>query len=308
LVDAGDYEHVKAEGLAALSPIDRTCWIEAIGSEDALPRDIDVLYLTDQANGLGTSRGILQKIELLGDRWNIVVQAGLRKDELWNRLRRSRIYLYDACPPSYALEPQAAGALCWQVGSQEGSQVAAHVTGIERPDHDAEDWIEGVKFYLEHEEERAAVAADAQSGAKKLTFDRVWKRIGEVACQQWTEIVERASSRQPMAESERALIEGWLAITLPASVEHALIARLEAASLLGDPSTLAQLKNLAGVLILKPQGVTPPSRQQLDHALECFRAAIGQDNGHIVAGRQAPRSRGLSTGNDGQDPPGWTHV
>ncbi len=246
------------------------------------PRDIDVLVVGNFNPAVQRERlPWLARLARLGRRWRVVLRAGVFGDAYRQLLARSRIVFHASarlkCGPR-AFEAAAAGALVFQ--ERGNRELPAYFRDRQEcvyygPD-EAEDLL---AYYLEHEEERRALAEAARARARSCTFEGLWGGLLASLEGDWPGARER---RPAGDEAGDLLARCWQALAAGQHEDLALAADLHrAARAEGAP---AALHNALGVVLGRQahgQGGLPAAAEV---AADCFRRALARDPGFAVAG------------------------
>jgi GT2 family glycosyltransferase len=270
--------HARAANLYGCAP----GFVEELWPEG--PRDIDVLFVGNFHPAIQSERlAWLGRLAQLGKRWRIELHAGVFGADYRRMLARARIVFNRAVRGECNLrvaEALAAGALLFQ--EAENREVPALLT--DRHEYVAyadENFEEVLHHYLEHEDERAALAAAARRCLHDFTFEALWQQALETIDGEWPELVERSQKRVPLDPDQELLARAWQAWSSQVA-DTALPAAL-AAALVSQPSS-AELHNALGLAVTHAgQAHGPLNAALVRQAAGCFGRAVETDPSHLVA-------------------------
>jgi glycosyltransferase involved in cell wall biosynthesis/tetratricopeptide (TPR) repeat protein len=245
-------------------------------------RDIDVLFVGNVHPAVQRERlPYLGRIAALGERYHVVIRAGVFGAEYRRLLARSRIVFNRAirseCNMRVA-EAVAAGALLFQeAGNQEVPQLL--LDGLECVFYDEENLETLLRRFLEDESCRAMIAEAARARLAELGFTRQWQAQLEQIESEWPVLCERAAERSGRTAWADAIGEVWQAVSCPGGPDRTLRQRLTSA--LSERPRDAALLNALGVTFLASGAGGPEARAEAAHA---FQQAWSSDPRHAVAG------------------------
>jgi glycosyltransferase involved in cell wall biosynthesis len=238
LTDAGGVDAFSREGIAhARAAILYGCerrMLEAAGSEGE--RDIDILFVGNLHPAVQRERlPWLGPLARLADHRRVAIHTGVFGDAYRDLLRRARIVFNRSIRGECnrrAFEAAAAGALLFQeTGNLEAPR--CFQDGRECVYYGEDNLEELLEYYLDHEDERRAIAEAGRSKAARYSYEDLWDHQVALIEDEWVELVQRAGRRQGegdkgrqgdreicWGESGRSLIEGvetrgWQRTSLP---------------------------------------------------------------------------------------------
>jgi predicted O-methyltransferase YrrM len=181
LTDAAGVERFQREGFtqarrANLFGVSRR-FVEA--DWEAVERDIDILFVGNLHPAVQRERmPWLARISRLADHRRVFIAQGVFGEEYRRLMNRARIVFNRAIRGECNLrtfEAAAAGALLFQeAGNLEVPEYFAdRQECVYYEDHNLEELLE---YYLDHEEERRAIAEAARGKVREYTWDRFWER------------------------------------------------------------------------------------------------------------------------------------
>jgi len=263
-------------------------WLDEEASNQA--RDIDILVIGNLHPAVHRKRlAWLPRLARLRERWRVSIRQEFSGQDCRALLSRARIVFHHSehgqCAER-ALETAAAGALLFQEpGNRE-------VTGYFRDRHECvsyttQDVESLLEYYLEHEDERSAMAERAHQRVRALSFEQLWQQHLTLIEQEWPAIIDRARRRLSASESfptDRERLSQRLWETLGASQPaDAALSRDLATALVREP-TSASLHNALGLAIALTEAGHVPPAPLAQRAAGHFRRALVHDPGHPLAG------------------------
>jgi glycosyltransferase involved in cell wall biosynthesis/predicted Zn-dependent protease len=271
-------EHVQAGNLFGA---EKAFLEEMPGSE----RDIDVLFVGSLCRAVQRQRLTwLGRLAGLGDRWRVHIQNHVLSEEYRKLLRRARVVFNQSIRGECnrrVFEAISGGALLFQeAGNIEVEALLRD--GHEYVAYTADNLETLLEYYLEHEEERRAIAAAAQ--AKLLpshSFARLFDDQLAHIERAWPELVERASRRERQRKPLSTHARIWQAVSSVAVGELQTKRDFEK-ELVQDPRN-GDLHNGLGVL-RAVEAIGASREMPLAEIIDCFRQAVTVDPGHALAG------------------------
>jgi GT2 family glycosyltransferase/predicted Zn-dependent protease len=303
LTDPAGVETLAREGICQAVPAnlfggERVLW------ESDWPngqRDIDVLFVGNVQPAVQRERlAWLGRLAWMGEHYRVAIHTGVFGVEYRALLGRSRIVfnrsLHGECNKR-VVEAAAAGALLFQeAGNREVGEYLR--PGEEFVEYDESNLEERLEYYLEHEEERRAVAERARERVRAYSFEQLWEeQVGRIEAA-WPNLATAGDRRS-----------GFPAAFQPDG-DTARQAGIGNGSQAGKPdlrSLSARVWQMLGTAEVTDASlaagvarelVTHPGRAELQHALGMvaaregkasgvegyFRRALGCDPGHLMAG------------------------
>ena len=243
------------------------------------PRSIDVLFVGNFHPAVQNDRlSWLARVAQLSDRWNIHLATGVFGEEYRRLLRKSRIVfnrsIRQECN-SRVVEAIAEGALLFQ--EADNREASAHFKDRQEcifyTDENLETLLE---YYLEHEEERLAIAQAAHKRLPELSFGRQWDEMTQLIRAEEPELQDkvhhRANESRPITLKERT----WQVISCTFGNDAALADDL--ATALQESPCDAVLHNLRGIAFQ----VQNPS--DLETVANAFQKGWTTDPSHLMTG------------------------
>jgi tetratricopeptide (TPR) repeat protein len=279
LTDPQGVEVLSRDGLAHVYPATlcgcQRGYVEAEWPEG--PRDIDVLFIAERNHAVHRGRmPWVSRLAALGDRWRVVIESDVSGTDYRVLLGRSRVVFHHGirgeCNPR-AFEAAAAGALLFQEAGDR--EVPAFFADRRECVRYTDDDLEGLLgHYLEHEDERRALAGAAQRRVRQYTFGALWEEaLGQVE-QHWAVAQDRARNRPARGSAESLLARTWQALASNPISDPSLLGELQAAAA-AQPEAAA-LNNAAGLIgALTDGGAAEAARN--------FSRAVTADHAHLVA-------------------------
>jgi len=250
------------------------------------PRDIDVLFVGNLHPAVQRDRlPWLARLAALADRWCVVVRTNVYGDDYRRLLRRARIVFNRSVRGECnqrAFEAAASGALLFQEAGNP--EVPAYFTDRrEYVAYTAADLEPLLRHYLEHEDQRRAIAEAARRRVEGYTFESLWDAHLGLIDREWPALCQRAARRTAPARVQDLLGRTWQMLSSNRRNDTALVADLSAA-LAAQPAS-GLLHNALGlavtVLAAREEWLSPAAAQR---AAEHFDRAWSRDPGHVVAG------------------------
>lgn len=244
------------------------------------PRPLDILFVGNTNPAVQAERlQWLSRLARLGERWEVTIRTGVFGDDYRKLLGQARIVfnrsIRGECNKR-VFEAVAAGALLFQeAGNRE---VPGYFRDRQECVYYTEDNLEELlTYYLEHEDERRAIAEAARVKVARYSFESLWREsVNGLIEQEWPGMVERARQRQSQAPSASLRSRTWQAFS-SSDTDPTLAADL-AAALVEDPKS-AELHNALG--LLHSRAGQP---QAVQTALSYFQRALShQPNDAMVA-------------------------
>jgi tetratricopeptide (TPR) repeat protein len=170
-------------------------WLEAAAGT---LRDLDIVFVGNLDAAVQRRRlAWLGRLAQLSERWQVVIGSSVYGDDYRRLLRRARIVFNQSIRGECnrgVFESAAAGALLLQ--EQGNPEVEAVFQDRQHCVYYNADNLETlVEYYLEHEDERKAIAEAARAKLPAYTFVRLWDEQLERIEAMWAALVERAARR-----------------------------------------------------------------------------------------------------------------
>jgi GT2 family glycosyltransferase/Flp pilus assembly protein TadD len=250
------------------------------------PRDIDVLLIGNFNPAVQRERmPWLARLACLGRRWRVVLRSGVFGESYRRLLARSRIVFQASARHKSgprAFEAAAAGALVFQ--ERDNRELPSYFRDRQEGVYYRPDEVERLlEYYLEHEEERRAIAEAGRLRAQKCTFEDLWEEVLASITTGGASIpVPAQRTGQPAPSTTEALLTRcWQALASSRFEDDLLVADLEKA-LATEPKS-ASLLNALGVMLGR-KARNPSVRQAAaEVAADFFRRALDSqpDNARI---------------------------
>ncbi|HKI33740.1 MAG TPA: glycosyltransferase [Gemmataceae bacterium] len=277
-------EFLNRHGLAQARPAN-LCGAERgflEGTWPEQPRDIDVLFVGNLNPAVQRERmPWLARLARLGRRWRVVLRSGVAGESYRRLLARARIVLHHSARHKCgrrAWEAAAAGALVFQ--EADNRELPALLRDRQECVYYRADDLEPLlEHYLEHEDERRALAEAARARARDGSFAEFWERL----TQEMAEELGRAA-RRPAAPggADELLTRCWQALGGSRFEDTALVADLEKAAEARPES--ADLHNALGVALGRQAQGRSSAPFAAAVAAEHFRRALACQPDHLLAG------------------------
>jgi GT2 family glycosyltransferase/tetratricopeptide (TPR) repeat protein len=227
------------------------------------PRDIDILFVGSLQPAVQRERlPWLGRLARLGEIYRVAICQGFFGDEYRQLLARARIIfnfsIRGECNKR-VFEAAAAGALLFQESANR--EVRDYFRDRQECIYYTEDDLEPLlEYYLEHEDERRAIADAARARVARYAFADLWDSHLELIEREWPAIIERSRQRPVLSKRERLSVRVWQAL---------------GSQMFADP-TLVQ--DLAKALVDEPEAA------DLHHSLglAVALASRGQDSGAVA--------------------------
>jgi FkbM family methyltransferase len=246
-------------------------------------RDIDILFVGNFNPAVqGERLRWLGRLGALADRWRVVLTTGVYHDDYRALLARARIVfnrsIRGECNQR-AFEATGAGALLFQ--EAENREVGQYF-------HDRKEYVaygsgdleELLIYYLEHEDERRAIAEAGRQRVQHYTFGTLW----EGTCEQIHEKLDgfrgRPPSKPPSTVAGSLLLRTWQALQTYGEPDTALTSDLQQ-TLVDQPRCATLYHALAMALALEAHRRSSMDRSAV---LKALRQALYYDPTHVMAG------------------------
>jgi GT2 family glycosyltransferase len=247
-------------------------------------RDIDVLFIGNLHPAVqGERLPWLGRLAALAGRRRVLVGQGVFGPEYVNLLRRARVVFNRSVRGECNLrvfEAASQGALLFQeAGNRE---VPAYFADRRECVYYTEDDLESrVEYYLDHEDERQAIAEAGRRKAREYTFAALWEKALDAVRAEWPGIQQRARRRPRVAREDMLLARAWQGLGAADAGDPTLDADLDAALALAPSASLHNARGLAEALAHRPgRGY---DHEVLHRSTGHFRQAMGCDAAHPVA-------------------------
>jgi len=315
LTDTAGVETLRKEGLdharsANLFGLERSC---LLSTDYCLlctsSRDIDILFIGNLNPAVQRQRlPWLGRLAQLSERHRVVIQQGVFGDSYRELMGRAKIVFNRSIRGEVnkrTFEAPAAGALLFQeVENREiGEYFRDRDECVLYSDENLEELLD---YYLEHEEERRAIAEAGRVRVQEYTFEKLWEKHLELIEREWPGIVERARARSQESETTKytndtkkrgddvcvfRVFRGlqnelsarlWQALSATEYTDDALVADI--ADALVEEPTSAELHNALGLAIALGEKGRMPQTALAQKVAPHFARAVECDAGHVVAG------------------------
>jgi GT2 family glycosyltransferase len=249
------------------------------------PRDIDVLFVGNLHPAVQRERlAWLGRLAGLGRRFRVAVETGVFGDDYRRLLARARVVFNRSVRGECnrrAFEA-AAGALLFS--EARNPEVPAHFRDrAECVCYGDDNLEELLTYYLEHEDERRALAEAGRARVQEYRFEDLWQRQVAQIQRVWPDLVARVGRRPALSGAEDLLARTWQALAGSDGGDPALVADLTAA-VAARPED-AGLHNALGLAVAREvQGRGPVTADAAAAAAAHFRRAVDAGAGHVVAG------------------------
>jgi glycosyltransferase involved in cell wall biosynthesis/Tfp pilus assembly protein PilF len=257
-------------------------------------RDVDVLFVGNLHPAVQRERlPWLARLARLGERRRIVIRTGVLGDAYRALLAQARIVFNRSTRGECNLrvfEAAAAGALLFQ--EADNREVPAYFRDRQECVYYTADNLEALlEYYLDHEDERRAVAEAARARVRQYGFEALWEGVLDLVEREWDGMADRARQRCTGRVRENLVDRCWQLLsstdTDDPTLVHDLTTALGAQPGTADasaeyPASLHNALGLAGVLVSQGQG-----RSQAEVALAAvdhFRRAVETQPSHVLAG------------------------
>lgn len=248
-------------------------------------RDIDVLFVGNMSVVQSERLAWLGRLAQLADRYRVVIRAGVFGDEYRELLSRARIVFNRSIRGECnrrVFEAAAAGALLFQ--EAENLEVSAYLEeGMEYIAYTSGNLERLLGYYLEHEEERRAIAEAGRARVRSYSFATLWETHLNLIEREWPGMQERLGTRLSAEQCGKTGSEALLRRTTQLlcsteSIDATLVQELTAA--VAEQPASASLHNALG-LTLASHG------ESAEAVTVHFRNAFENDRLHVLAGLNA---------------------
>jgi tetratricopeptide (TPR) repeat protein len=263
---------------------------EEFNSALRAPRDIDVLFVGNLDAAVQRERlGWLGRVARLGERWRVRICSGVFGEEYRKLLGRARIVFNRSIRGECnrrAFEATAAGAMLfqeagnWEVPEFFSGQRSAISGQQECVFYDEGNLEELLEYYLEHEQERAAIAEAGRRRAREYSFANLWERALGIIELQIADLrlqIDRRRSQPSFWERT------WEAVSSADATEPRLVGDL-AEALVREPGAVGVQHCLGIASVHAAVGLGTPTAAALEQAAACFGRALACEPGNVMAG------------------------
>jgi GT2 family glycosyltransferase/predicted Zn-dependent protease len=250
----------------------------------AAERDIDILFVGNLHLAVQRERlPWLARLAGLRERWRVVVQTRTFGDAYRALLGRARVVfnrsLCGECNRR-AFEAAAAGALLFQ--EAENREVPTYLqSGRHFIAYTADTLEPLLEHYLEHEDERRALAEAARVQAQTCGFEDFWQEQLHLLEGDWERLQARVGQRPALEPEADLLARTWQALGSSPSGDPVLEYDL-ANALVARPGSAA-LHNALGLTVAR-KADGPGPQAVAERAAGHFRRALERDPAHLLAG------------------------
>jgi GT2 family glycosyltransferase len=247
-------------------------------------RDIDIVFIGNLHPAVQAERlPWLARLAALAGRRRVLIGQGVFGAEYVNLLRRARIVFNRSVRGECNLrvfEAASQGALLFQeAGNRE---VPAYFADRRECVYYNEDDLESLlDYYLDHEEERRAVAEAGRRKAREYTFEALWQQALQTVRQEWPALQERARRRPRPSWKDMLLARACQAMGAADAGDPALDTDLDAAMAQAPTAALHNARGLAEALAPRAGPRYDPEVHRRAGAQ--FRQALGRAANHPVA-------------------------
>jgi GT2 family glycosyltransferase/predicted Zn-dependent protease len=250
------------------------------------PRDLDILFCGNLHPSVQRQRlPWLGRLAALAGRYRVAIRTGVFGADYRALLARARIVFNLSIRGEAnlrAFEAAAGGALLFQEGGNR--EVPDYFRDRQEAVFYGDDNLETLlAYYLDHEDQRRAIAEAARRRVRDYTFEALWQVAVTTIEESWPEVQERYRQR-PEGMGQPALpARTWQALCSSRGRDPLLSRDLQAA--LVEAPHDAGLHNALGLAVaLDTQGNGPATAAGAARAAEYFARALAQQPGHVVAG------------------------
>jgi tetratricopeptide (TPR) repeat protein len=242
-------------------------------------RDIDVLFVGNLNHAVHRERmSCLARLAALGDRWRVVIESDVAGADYRALMARSRIVFNRSSRGGCnrrTFAAAAAGALLFhEAGNREvPAFLADRRECVFYTDDDLESLL---RYYLEHEDERRALALAARRRVKGYSFGTLWEEALRQVERHWALAQDRSRKRRATGGAENLLARTWQALASKEGRDPSLLGDLRAAAA-AEPGAAA-LHNAVGLI-----GALAAQDGVAAEAAGNFRQAVAADPLHPVA-------------------------
>jgi glycosyltransferase involved in cell wall biosynthesis len=287
LTDAAGVDALAREGIAHARPANLFgCGRDFLdGPTPDGPRDIDVLFIGNLNAAVQRERlPWLARLAALADRWRVVIRTHVYGDDYRRLLRRARVAFNRSVRGECnqrAFEAAACGALLFQ--EADNREVRAYFTDRrEYVAYTADDLGPLLRHYLEHEDERRAIAEAARRRVERCSFESLWDDHLGLIDREWPALLQRAAARPAPDPADDLLGRTWQALSANERTDTALVPDLTTAVAARPTAALHNALGLAvTVMAPRPEWRTAAAAER---ATAHFGRAWSCDPGHLVAG------------------------
>jgi Glycosyl transferases group 1 len=266
-------EHVRAANLYGLEQ----SWIDY--SWPGTKRDIDVLFVGNFNPAVQRERlASIARLAELRPKWNVVLASNVHGDEYRALMARSRIAFNRSIRREWNMrsgEAVVAGALLFQ----ERGNREVPVLLKDREEcvlYDDENLLDLLSYYLEHEDERARITANARRRIPEISFAHFWDAQAALIAEELPMLQQRAEARRSAKPAPDLRTRAWAQMSATFGSDPSLATDVKLA--LEQSPRNSHLYNAAG--ILAATGGSPATTE----AAAAFQQAWQSDPRHVVAG------------------------
>jgi GT2 family glycosyltransferase len=287
LTDSGGVDVLAREGIAH-ARAGNLFGLERAFLEDAQPegeRDIDILFVGNMHPAVQRERmPWLGRLARLGERRRVAIHSGVFGADYRRLLGRARIVfnlsIRGECNRR-TFEAAAAAALLFQ--EADNREVPAFFRdGRECVCYTDDNLEERLAYYLDHEDERRAIAEAARARVARYSFEDLWDQHVSLIEQEWPGVTERVRERPEPGGVPALLARTWQALGSTED-DSALVAALGAA--LENEPACAALHNALGLAVTRAgQGQANIRATLAEKVAGHFERALACDPGHALAG------------------------
>lgn len=247
-------------------------------------RDIDILFVGNCHPAVQRERlSWLRRLSRLAVHRRVVIRQGVFGDDYRNLLGRSLIVFNRGIRGEVnkrAFEAAAAGALLFQ--EKESLEVEEYFRDREACVlYDSDNLEELLEYYLDHESERAAIAANARERAQSFSFEHLWDKYVAVIEEALPELRASAKGRTRLGVRDSALLHSWQSL---GSGDHPrpVVSREVATALVAEPRS-ATLHHAMGFAEYLQNRGRRDNGELAEAALRYFRRALDCDANNVLA-------------------------
>jgi hypothetical protein len=249
-------------------------------------RDIDILFVGNLSPAVQRERlPWLGRLAQLAERWRIVIRNEVYGDAYRALLARARIVFNQSIRSECnrrVFEAAAAGALLFQeAGNREVPDYFRDGLECVYYTDDNLEWL--LDYYLDHEDERRALAEAAHQHILHYSFPALWQSALDVIEREWSAVIERCRERLAGCGPPHVLARLAQALGSDPPGDPAL-AR-DVATALARQTRDAGLHHALGLATaIAANGLRGISAAVAEQAAGCFRRALASAPGHALAG------------------------
>jgi GT2 family glycosyltransferase/Tfp pilus assembly protein PilF len=287
LCDPAGAEIMRQEGVQQARPMNLYgCERKFLEKNAARPaRDIDILFI---GQGPPAAERVhlpwLARLARLAERRRVVLTVAQTEESHLGLLRRARIVFNRALhgeATHLAFESACCGALLFQESGNR--ELPAYFCDRHECIYYSSDNLETLlAYYLEHEEERRAIAARAQSVAQRqCSFEHCWQECLNLIDREWPALLQHASRRPRRSRQDDIISTCWCASSASLADEQLLASLRQETS--DAAAASATMHNALAMAVIASAASEGQGQIIPEEALAGFRLALERDPAHVVA-------------------------